>query len=145
MFGFIGKLNTNTKNELFSASVLVIEDNATDRIFFERILTKRGFRVFTAQNSEEGMALAALENVDVILLDYVLPDRSGLEVCRILKEDKRTRMIPIIFLTVVAEGYAMMECFEAGAAAFLTKPISAKELVREVELTLREAREDDNA
>lgn len=142
MFGLFRKINAKRQHELSSASVLVIEDNATDRIFVQKVLGRRDFCVFTAENGQAGLSLAYERKPDLIILDYVLPDMSGLDLCRILKEDKMTQNIPIIFLTVIEDGYAMIECFEAGAENFLSKPVNAKQLLNEVELTLRDQREE---
>ncbi len=98
------------------------------------------FEVVAVENSRHGIAMAKQKPPDVIILDYFLPDLSGLEVCRILKGNPGTKSIPIIFLTVADDGYTLLECYEAGAHTFLNKPICAKELIRQVELALQDKR-----
>ncbi len=110
MFGPFDKFIGKRPLELSFSSVLVVEDNVMDRVFIQKVLQQRDCHVLTAQNGRQGIALAGKENWDVIILDYCLPDMSGLEVCRALKENKITRNIPVIFLTVVQGGYTMLEC-----------------------------------
>lgn len=125
------------------ASVLLIEDNRTDQIFMTKVLEKHGAKVWVVGDGEGGIALAQAESVDVIILDYLLPDMTGLEVCRQLKNNPKTRRIPVIFLTVVQDGYTLLECFEAGAYIFLTKPLAAKELINQIKWALQEAKEEE--
>ena len=79
----------------------------------------------------------------MIILDYLLPGKNGLEVCKILKGDTRTKNIPIIFLTVVESGEAILECYGSGAESYLHKPIDVKALIKEVELMLSEGKENE--
>lgn len=141
MFNFIAKWNRQKPQEVSSGSVLVIEDNAVDRVFIQNVLRKADFEVVAVENGRQGVAMAKQKPPDVIILDHFLPDLSGLEVCRILKGNPGTKNIPIIFLTVAEDGYTLLQCYEAGAHMFLSKPICAKELIREVELTLQDKRE----
>ncbi|MBI5023882.1 MAG: response regulator [Candidatus Omnitrophica bacterium] len=110
-------------------------------MFIQNVLRKADFEVMAVENGRQGVAMAKQKPPDVIVLDYFLPDLSGLEVCRILKGNPGTKNIPIIFLTVAEDGYMLLECYEAGAHTFLNKPICSKELIREVELTLQDKRE----
>ncbi|MGH2563616.1 MAG: response regulator, partial [Ginsengibacter sp.] len=85
--------------------------------------------------------LAHQHKIDLIILDYILPGMSGLQVCQILKQDQRTRKIPIIFLTVV-DGGEILEFYGAGAEFYLHKPVTTKELLRQVEILLADAGKD---
>lgn len=124
------------------ATILVIEDSEGDRALIQRTLEKKNYSVIPANDGESGLKVARERKVDLIILDYLLPGMNGLEVCRILKEDRRTRSIPIIFLTVVESGEAILECYGSGAESYMHKPIDAKTLLVEVKSILSEAKEN---
>lgn len=139
MFGLLGKFNNKGDGEPL-ASILVIEDSEADRTLIRRTLKRKNYSVILANDGEAGLKAAREYKIDLIILDYLLPGMNGLEVCQILKEDKRTRKIPIIFLTVVESGEAILECYGSGAESYMHKPINAKELLKEVGMLLSEAR-----
>ncbi|MCB9772252.1 MAG: response regulator [Candidatus Omnitrophica bacterium] len=122
--------------------VLVIDDNLGDLRLIENMLCKRKYQVFLAQNGETGLKLAREEVIHVILLDCVMPDMPGIDVCRRLKEDGATRHIPVIFLTVVEDGFNLLQCYDAGANSYLVKPVKAGVLISEIEKAFREKGED---
>jgi len=124
------------------ATILVIEDSEGDRALIQRTLEKKNYSVITANDGESGLKAAREREVDVIILDYLLPGMNGLEICRILKEDKRTQKIPIIFLTVVESGEAILECYGSGAESYMHKPIDVRALLKEVKLMLLEGKEN---
>jgi CheY-like chemotaxis protein len=108
--------------------VLVIDDDATVRQLMQRFLAREGFEVFTAQDSEEGLALARAVRPTVITLDVLMPGRDGWSVIQELKSDPQLSSIPVIMVTIVDEknkGYAL------GALDYLNKPID-RERLREV-------------
>lgn len=123
-------------------SALVIEDNVIDQLFVQRVLRKNFFDVYLAKDGRTGIHLARQLNPDVIILDCMLPDMHGIQVCRTLKEDPDVKHIPIVFLTVVEDGYNLLQCYDAGANAYLTKPVSAKELIIEIQTAIRDGSED---
>ena len=114
--------------------ILTIEDNPTDRKFIQRILEKKGYRVYAAETAAKGLGMAASKNPDLILMDELLPDMSGSDACRQLKASKETRQIPVIFLTVVDSPSSIIEHFELDAVTHLTKPINAKMLIDQIEM-----------
>lgn len=138
MFGLFSK--NDQKRPL--ATILVIEDSEGDRALIRRTLEKKNYSVISANDGESGLKIVRERKVDAIILDYLLPGMNGLEVCRILKEDKRTRNIPTIFLTVVESGEAILECYGSGAESYMHKPIDAKTLLVEVKSILSEAKEN---
>ena len=95
-----------------------------------------GYEVLTAMDGEEGLTKARLGNPNVIILDLMLPRRSGFEVCAALKEDPRYQQIPSIIFT--GKGQEMDErlCRELGANAYLSKPNQAKALIEQIEAVL---------
>ena len=117
------------------AKILAIDDINDNLISLKAIIndTFPGSIVFTALNGHKGIELAIAENPDVILLDIVMPDMDGFEVCHLLKQDERTRDIPVVFITALKSDKAnRIKALEAGAEAFLTKPIDETELTAQI-------------
>jgi CheY-like chemotaxis protein len=77
------------------------------------------------------------ENIDLIILEFVLPDMEGLEVCRIIRANPRLKDIPVLFLTEAQDSYQLLQCFGADADGFLNKPVQPEEFMNEVEYLLR--------
>ncbi len=116
--------------------ILVVDDSEVDRRFVERVLSRR-YQVFTADSGRSGIASALQNKPDLILLDYLMPDMKGPEVCHALKSEPSTENIPVIFLTGLDDAGAMVDGFEQGAENYLTKPIGQKDLLRQVAQRLR--------
>ena len=118
--------------------MLIIDDNPCDLLWAQRILVQAGYRIVTAEDGRSGIDKARLLKPDVILLDCLLPDLDGIEVCRTLKAGDDTANIPVIFLSVLDDGFNMVQCYEFGAEYYLIKPVTARQLVSEVAYTLEE-------
>jgi CheY-like chemotaxis protein len=99
-----------------------------ERSFFERT----GCETLTATSGEQAVELARRERPHIVLLDWEMPGMKGDEVCRILKEDQRTKHIPILVVTNFGRDEVRDRCLSAGATGFVVKPISGKELLRKV-------------
>ncbi len=119
--------------------ILIVEDekNIVEAVKYN--LDKEGFRTLTADDGVKGMELARQELPDVILLDWMLPELDGLEVCRLLKQAEETRHIPIIMLTVKSEETDKVLGLEMGADDYVTKPFSPRELVARIRVAIRRA------
>ena len=120
----------------YAKKILSVEDNPTDLKFIKSTLEKHGYIVLSARTGEDGLAIVLHEKIDLIILDELLPDTRGTEVCRKLRADPRTKDIPVLFLTVVDEPQNVLDHFELDALSHLTKPISGSELVHQVESIL---------
>jgi two-component system cell cycle response regulator DivK len=122
--------------------VLVVDDVAHGREIFAEYLEFRGFRVATAEDGLEAMEKAFELRPDVILMDLSLPGIDGWEATRRLKQDERTRAIPIIALTAHALASAHDRAMEVGCDAVVTKPCIPKDLEAEVrrQLAIRDGR-----
>ncbi len=129
---------------LVGKRILVIEDGELERRFITRTLEKKGCVVIGAVDGLIGVEMAKKENPDLILLDYMMPTLNGREVCIKLKEDVKVKDIPIIFLTGSVTPKNVIDCYEAGAEYYLAKPIDAKTLAHQVELTLRYKEEESS-
>jgi DNA-binding response OmpR family regulator len=118
--------------------VLIIDDEADFRRLIEQILEKEGFLVLSAEDGQRGLKSAAQSHPDLILLDWNLPDKDGVQVCRALKADAATRDIPIIMLTVRGRETDVVVGLEVGAADYISKrALRPRELVARVRSALR--------
>ncbi len=110
-----------------------------------QLLTDNGFQVTVANNGERGIAIARKMVPDIILLDIMMPDINGYEVCRRLKSDDLTMSIPVIFLTAKTDQEDLIKGFEAGAVDYITKPFVKDELLARVgahsELSIKRSQE----
>ena len=122
------------------ASVLVVEDEAAQRELLSYNLQKEGLRVVAAGDGEEGLLLAEEEEPDLIILDWMLPHVSGIEVCRQLKRQSRTKHIPIIMLTARGEDADRIRGLDTGADEYVVKPYSVTVLLAQVRAMLRRTR-----
>ena len=109
-------------------SVLIIDDQPEGLEAMGEALRPLGFEVWQALDGESGLALARDRQPDAILLDVMMPGMDGYEVCRRLKADEETRLLPVVFLTGLDSREARLKGLEAGAADFLNKPFDLVEL-----------------
>ncbi|MEO6027218.1 MAG: response regulator [Candidatus Binatia bacterium] len=114
-----------TKHE---GNVLVVDDDRNAVDILNRLLTKEGFLVQCAHGGREALALVAAHPIDVILLDVMMPDMDGFQVCEALRQNDRTREIPIILLTAKDDMETRVVGMRLGVSEFLTKPINKTEL-----------------
>ena len=115
--------------------ILVVDDEWELRNLLTEFLTGEGYDVIQASNGEEALELAEKEEPQVILLDVKMPGIDGIEVCRSLKEEDKTRFIPIIMVTALED--RDVDAFVEGADDFVTKPFSLVELSFRVKSMLR--------
>ena len=121
------------------ARILVIEDEADIRQILTYNLGQAGHEMLPAERGEAGLALARERRPDLVLLDLMLPDMSGLDVCRKLKGDPVSRHIPVIILTARSEEIDRVVGFELGADDYVVKPFSVRELSLRIQAVLRRA------
>jgi len=126
--------------ESFEPLALIVEDEPAQMELVSYNLKKDGFRIARAENGEEGLLQAEELLPDLIVLDWMLPNVSGIEVCRRLKSQKSTRQIPIIMLTARGEEDDKVRGLEIGADDYLVKPYSVKELIARSHALLRRTR-----
>src|SRR5258707_5730403 len=117
--------------------ILVVDDKLMNTELLKELLGSRGYRTVAAQNATAAEAEIRREAPDLILLDVVMPGKSGYELCRELKEDSKTRLIPIVMITGLTDREDRLKGIEAGAHRFLTKPISSEELFARVSSLLK--------
>jgi two-component system phosphate regulon response regulator PhoB len=121
-----------------TARVLVIEDEVDLATTLEYNLRSEGFQVQLAHTGQEGLSAAAADPLaDIIVLDLMLPDLAGTEICRRLREHDHTRDVPIIMCTAKGEEIDRVVGFEVGADDYVVKPYSVRELVLRIRAQLR--------
>src|SRR6185503_2305393 len=126
------------------ARILIVDDTPTNVKLLADLLSINGFAVLTASSGQEGLARAAADSPDLILLDVMMPDLDGFAVCEQLKANGALQDVPVIFLTALYETLDKVRAFSLGGVDYLTKPYEPRELLARVRthLALRQARRD---
>ncbi|RLD39192.1 MAG: hypothetical protein DRI74_01500 [Bacteroidetes bacterium] len=112
--------------------LLIVDDLPKNLMVLGNILLKENFQIAYAKSGKEAIAQALENDFDLILLDIMMPEMDGYEVCRILRKEKQTAKTPIIFLTAKNDTESIVKGFEAGAQDYLTKPFNTNELLARV-------------
>jgi two-component system alkaline phosphatase synthesis response regulator PhoP len=124
-----------------NTTLLAIEDEKNILELVKYNLEKEGFHVLTASRGNAGLNTALKEKPSLVILDLMLPELNGLEICRALKQNDKTRSIPIIMLTAKGTEADKVVGLELGADDYMTKPFSPRELVARVKAVLRRVQE----
>jgi len=112
--------------------ILVVDDSRTALFMVTTILRKERYELVTAGDGEQALEMAASERPDLILMDVIMPRKTGFEACRELKRREDTRAIPVILVTTRGEGENVEAGFQSGCNDYVTKPINAQELLTKV-------------
>ncbi|MBD1904779.1 response regulator [Funiculus sociatus GB2-A5] len=118
-------------------TALVVEDTLTEREIFSSCLRRGGLNVLTANNGEEALEKILAYKPDVIILDVVLPGRSGFELCRELKADAETNKIPVVMCSTKGTDMDKFWGLKQGADAYIPKPVDQEELLRTVKQLIK--------
>ena len=124
--------------------VLIVEDEAALVTMLRYNLESEGYRVSEAVDGEEAILLVIEEPPDLILLDWMLPSLSGIEVCRRIRRNESARDVPIIMLTARGEDSDLVRGLDSGADDYITKPFSPRELMARVRAVLRRSQPSDH-
>lgn len=124
--------------------ILIVDDEELNVDLLEQELGDLGYRTDSAYGGVEALEKVAAELPDLILLDVMMPDIDGITVCRTLKDDPKTRLIPIVIMTALNAIEDRVRGIEAGADDFLTKPVNDKELLARIRTALRTKRAVDD-
>jgi len=135
---------TMMKDSTQTSKILIVDDVQLNLDLMKDILSGNGYMIATAINGKSAIAKAKAHKFDLILLDIVLPDIDGFEVCSHLKSNPQTHDVPIIFLTAKREKDNIIKGFQLGAVDYIPKPFSKEELLARVNLhlTLRKAQDE---
>jgi two-component system, OmpR family, phosphate regulon response regulator PhoB len=126
-------------------TILVVDDEPDIREVIRFTLENAGFDVIEAGHADEARKQLTLENPDLILLDWMLPGRSGLDLAQQLKQNPKTRALPIIMVSARGEEEDRIKGLDTGADDYISKPFSPREMVARINAVLRRARPDECA
>ena len=118
-------------------SVLIIDDEADIRDILAYNLKKEGFTVHTASNGKDGIEIAQSKQPDIVILDVMMPEMDGIEVCDVLRNNPSTKHMRICFLTARSEDYSQIAGLDAGADDYVAKPIKPRVLISRIKALLR--------
>ncbi len=126
------------------ASLLIIDDNSKNLQILAEMLRQNNYRVATAKDGLKAINFAKKRKPDLLMLDVMMPEIDGFEVCRRLKEDPDTSDIPIIFISALADTEDKVKGFQAGGVDYITKPFQKEEVLARVDthVELKRSRED---
>lgn len=125
-----------------SATVLAVDDQPQNLRLLDAVLSPRGYRVLTAETGEDALAMLGGQDVDLVLLDVLMPGLDGYEVCRRIRADPRTEFLPVVMITASGE-QQRIRALQAGADDFVTKPFDTSELLARVASLARVKRYQD--
>ena len=110
-------------------TILAVDDDENILNLEKAILSQEGFDVISATSAKEAFEAVQGSSIDLILLDIVMPEMDGFELCRQLKADPRVKDVPVVFLTARGGGEALAEGFESGGVMYIRKPFTAAKLL----------------
>jgi len=119
------------------ATILIVEDEADLVPALEYALQREGFRTVAVSSGQQALAIVRGGGVDLVLLDLMLPDLPGTEICRQLRASERTRRLPVIMMTARAEAADVQAGIAAGVDDYAIKPFRVRDLVQRVRTALR--------
>jgi two-component system phosphate regulon response regulator PhoB/two-component system alkaline phosphatase synthesis response regulator PhoP len=111
-----------------------VDDEQPIHTYLKRKFSKLGYAVFIAEDGESALTQAFSHLPDIILLDVKLPKLNGIEVCKRLRSDERTKHIPVIILSAKAQSEEIAEGLEAGADRYLCKPVGFPDILKEIQI-----------
>ncbi|MBF0571433.1 MAG: response regulator [Candidatus Omnitrophica bacterium] len=131
--------------ERVTSKILVVDDKKTNRELLSMLLLQadEGYKVVQADSGRAALDAVEREKPDIILLDVIMPDIDGFEVCQRLKKHEKHQSIPILFITAMNKPEDMVKCFSVGAADYISKPINPEEVKTRVKAHLRIKRAEE--
>ena len=122
------------------ANILLVEDEKSIVTLIKYNLEKEGFKVFCSETGEDALKIIKEKTPDLVILDWMLPDTSGIDVCRQIKIDKKLKNIPVLILTAKGEPDDKIKGLEVGADDYVTKPFNNKELLLRVKSLIKRSK-----
>jgi two-component system, NtrC family, sensor kinase len=118
-------------------NILAVDDTPANLHLLSNMLSKQGYKVRITTKGKLALQSVLAYPPDLILLDIMMPDMNGYEVCQILKADERTRDIPVIFISALSETFDIIKAFKVGGLDYISKPFHLEEVLARVENQLR--------
>ena len=122
------------------ANVLLVEDEKSITTLIKYNLEKEGFKVYCSETGEDALKVIKEKIPDIVILDWMLPDTSGIDVCRHIKIDKKLKNIPVLILTAKGEPDDKIKGLEVGADDYVTKPFNNKELLLRIKSLIKRSK-----
>ena len=117
--------------------ILCVDDEEANLKLLEKILVPRGYAVVSAASGKDALLKISSQTIDLVLLDILMPQMDGFEVCRQIKQDQKLRNIPVIMITALTAKQDRIRGIEAGAEEFLSKPFDQTEVLARIKLLLK--------
>jgi PAS domain S-box-containing protein len=131
---------SNLQNHSKKGNILIVDDNPANLELLSGILSEQGYKVRLIPDGQLALMSVQSTRPDLILLDILMPEMDGYQVCEKLKADERTKDIPVIFVSAVHEVFDKVKAFSLGGVDYITKPFEAKEVLARIETQLRISR-----
>jgi two-component system phosphate regulon response regulator PhoB len=122
------------------ANILLVEDEKSIVTLIKYNLEKEGFKVFCSETGEDALKIIKEKIPDLVILDWMLPDTSGIDVCRQIKVDKKLKNIPVLILTAKGEPDDKIKGLEVGADDYVTKPFNNRELLLRIKSLIKRSK-----
>jgi len=122
------------------ANILLVEDEKSIVTLIKYNLEKEGFKVFCSETGEDALKVIKEKTPDLVILDWMLPDTSGIDVCRKIKIDRKLKNIPVLILTAKGEPDDKIKGLEVGADDYVTKPFNNKELLLRIKSLIKRSK-----
>ncbi len=123
-----------------AGTILAVDDDPDALLILDRLLCRNGYRVHTANGGRAALDVLHERRIDVVVLDVMMPDLDGLGVCAVLREDERTRGIPIILLTASSDTDTRAAAMALGVSEFVSKPVNTRDLLARIRAQLHQLR-----
>ncbi|MFZ5516249.1 MAG: response regulator [Candidatus Zhuqueibacterota bacterium] len=117
--------------------ILIVDDTPTNLQVLGSLLKRNGYKVVLSKSGKEAIEFVRKKKIDLILLDIMMPEMSGFEVCEQLKSDESTRDIPVLFITALTDSNSKLKAFEAGGMDYVTKPFLPEEVLARVNVNIK--------
>lgn len=118
------------------AKILVVDDDIQATTLFETLLTVKGYEATIVNDSATAVEIANSTNPDLIILDLMMPEPNGFEVCKTLRGNHKFAKTPILIFTAMGDNESKATAFEAGANEFLTKPFRVEDLIQKIKVLI---------
>lgn len=126
-------MTLNTKQMNPAQKVLIVDDDPNILMSLEFLMRKSGYSVFIARNGKEALELLDSNMPDIALLDIMMPDVDGYEICRYVKKNKKLKACKVVFISAKTRESDIQKGYDAGADLYITKPFSTRQLMAKIQ------------